>query len=397
MMGRIKKTIVIILVILVILTIAVVVYIVRRIRRTRDKKTKHMEEEEEEEIVDEEVIEMQKELVEKTPLAVYSNQDFDSDKEEITSTSKMVIAPALNYDQSTLWQKYQKLKTEEEEKYCDLSYGRIKVEFYHQSYVQTFKMRIVNARGLKCNDPRRELNSRVKVLLITPLKTRHIPRRTNVVENSNDPDYDQVLEIKLTRKTTRDSTVEVSMWSIDEFYKESLMGGFRINLKSYDVAQRTIIEEEIQVDFEEHENPGHIMVSLGYNREEEKLIVIVMRGKMLKCSAHEDTLLQETINPYTKVYLYNNRKRIKKEKTETKRDQINPVYNQVMEFLVPQSTIESTNVVFVVMHKDVRTDSKENIGRIIIGANSSGRCWEHWKKALSADGKLIAQWHQLWH
>ena len=38
------------------------------------------------------------------------------------------------------------------------------------------------------------------------------------------------------------------------------------------------------------------MVSLGYNREEEKLIVIVMRGKMLKCSAHEDTLLQETIS-----------------------------------------------------------------------------------------------------
>ena len=97
------------------------------------------------------------------------------------------------------------------------------------------------------------------------------------------------------------------------------------------------------------------------------------------------------------MYLYNNRKRIKKEKTETKRDQINPVYNQVMEFLVPQSTIESTNLVFVVMHKDVRTDSKENIGRIVIGANASGRCWEHWKKALSADGKLIAQWHQLWH
>ena len=111
-------------------------------------------------------------------------------------------------------------------------------------------MRIINARGLKCNDPRRELNSRVKILLITPLKTRHIPRRTYVVENSNNPDYDQVLQIKLTRKTTRDSTVEVSIWSIDEFYKESLMGGCRINLKSYDVAQRNIVEEEIQVDFE---------------------------------------------------------------------------------------------------------------------------------------------------
>ena len=38
------------------------------------------------------------------------------------------------------------------------------------------------------------------------------------------------------------------------------------------------------------------MVSLGYNKEEEKLTAIAMRGKMLKCSAKEDTLLRETIS-----------------------------------------------------------------------------------------------------
>ena len=87
-MGRIKKTLVIILVILFILTIAVVVYIVRRIRQAREKRNKQMKEEEEEEIVDEEIVEMQREVVEKTPLAVYSKQDFDSDKDEITTVCK---------------------------------------------------------------------------------------------------------------------------------------------------------------------------------------------------------------------------------------------------------------------------------------------------------------------
>ena len=38
------------------------------------------------------------------------------------------------------------------------------------------------------------------------------------------------------------------------------------------------------------------MVSLGYNEKEEKLIAIAMRGKMLKCSTKEDTILKETIS-----------------------------------------------------------------------------------------------------
>ena len=77
-------------------------------------------------------------------------------------------------------------------------------------------------------------------------------------------------------------------------------------------------------------------------------------------------------------------------------DQINPVYNQFMEFVLPERSLESTNLVFVVMDKDVRTDSKRNIGRIVVGANSNGRCWDHWKRAIAADGRMIAQWHQLW-
>ena len=71
-----------------------------------------------------------------------------------------------------------------------------------------------------------------------------------MVEKSNNPDYDEVLEIKLTRKTTRDSTVEISAWSIDDFFKESLIGGFKIKLADYDVTQRNIIERELQIEFE---------------------------------------------------------------------------------------------------------------------------------------------------
>ena len=111
-------------------------------------------------------------------------------------------------------------------------------------------MKIVSARGLKCNVPNAKLSTRVQILLITPLKTRNIPRKTRIVDNSNNPEFDQVLEIKLTRKTTRDSTVEVSIWSIDEFFKESLIGGFVIDLKKFDVAQRNVVEEEIQTEFE---------------------------------------------------------------------------------------------------------------------------------------------------
>ena len=161
-----------------------------------------------------------------------------------------IDAESQKYDQLTLWKKYKKIKAEDPEKFCSLDNGRIKVEFYHQSYEQIFKIKIINARGLKCNVPNKELTTRIKVLLITPLKTRHIPRRTAAIENSNNPDFNQKLDIKLTRKTARDSTVEISMWSIDDFYKESLLGGFQIELNKYDISQRNVVEEELQVEFE---------------------------------------------------------------------------------------------------------------------------------------------------
>ena len=97
------------------------------------------------------------------------------------------------------------------------------------------------------------------------------------------------------------------------------------------------------------------------------------------------------------MYLFISRKIIKKEKTDTMNDQINPVFNSVMDFYVPLSTLDQTNIVFVVMHKDVRTDSKENIGRIVIGANATGKCLNHWNRTIAAQGKPIAQWHQLWY
>ena len=137
-----------------------------------------------------------------------------------------------------------------DEECCSVDNGRIKVEFYHQSYSQLFKMKVVNASGLKCNGPNKNLNTRVKILLVTPLKTRHIPRKTRVVKDSNDPDFNQVIDIKLTRKTAHNSTVEVSIWNIDDFFRESLIGGVVIDLKKYDIGLRNSVEEEIQIDFE---------------------------------------------------------------------------------------------------------------------------------------------------
>ncbi len=55
---------------------------------------------------------------------------------------------------------------------------------------------------------------------------------------------------------------------------------------------------------QEHENPGYLMISLAYDKESEKLTVIVLRGKLLKCAAHEDTLLQETISKIVKSFSY---------------------------------------------------------------------------------------------
>lgn len=91
---------------------------------------------------------------------------------------------------------------------------------------------------------------------------------------------------------------------------------------------------------------------------------------------------------YVKVTLIQNGRRTKKKKTSTKKNQVNPVYNEAVSFDIASESLETTGILLTVIHEN------KIIGCVLVGGNTDGKELEHWKRMKTSD-KPVAEWHAL--
>ncbi|XP_010220320.1 PREDICTED: synaptotagmin-12 [Tinamus guttatus] len=80
---------------------------------------------------------------------------------------------------------------------------------------------------------------------------------------------------------------------------------------------------------------GEILLSLSYLPTAERLTVVVVKAKNLVWSNGKGTA-----DPFVKVYLLQDGRKISKKKTAVKRDDPNPVFNEAMIFSVPAIVLQ---------------------------------------------------------
>jgi len=99
-------------------------------------------------------------------------------------------------------------------------------------------------------------------------------------------------------------------------------------------------------------------------------------------------------DPYVKIALMMNGKRIKKKKTSIKKCTLNPYYNESFTFEVPFEQIQKVTLVLTCIDYD-RIGTSDAIGKIVLGCNASGTELRHWMDMLASPRRPIAQWHSL--
>lgn len=131
-------------------------------------------------------------------------------------------------------------------------------------------------------------------------------------------------------------------------------------------------------------------------------------------------------DPYAKLHLMQNGKRLKKKKTTIKKNTLNPYYNESFSFEVPCEQIEvqikkcshvytrtqtytirksfispyaycplqKVYVAVTVLDYD-KIGKNDAIGKVILGSNSAGTEQRHWSDMLASPRRPIAQWHSL--
>ncbi|XP_046440576.1 synaptotagmin 1-like isoform X6 [Daphnia pulex] len=269
----------------------------------------------------------------------------------------------------------------EEQKLGRLQY-KLEYDFNQSNLVVT----VHQAEELPALDMGGTSDPYVKVYLLPDKKKKF---ETKVHRKTLNPVFNESFTFKVPYADAMAKTLVFAIYDFDRFSKHDQIGEVKVPLCMVDLAQT--IEEWAEVTSVEGEGGqlGDICFSLRYVPTAGKLTVVILEAKNLKKMD-----VGGLSDPYVKIALMQNGKRLKKKKTSIKKCTLNPYYNESFTFEVPFEQIQKVQLVVTVVDYD-RIGTSDPIGKAILGCNATGTELRHWSDMLASPRRPIAQWHTL--
>ncbi|KAG5202652.1 hypothetical protein MJG53_011436 [Ovis ammon polii x Ovis aries] len=227
----------------------------------------------------------------------------------------------------------------------------------------------------------------VKVFLLPDKKKKY---ETKVHRKTLNPAFNETFTFKVPYQELGGKTLVMAIYDFDRFSKHDIIGEVKVPMNTVDLGQP--IEEWRDLQGGEKEEPeklGDICASLRYVPTAGKLTVCILEAKNLKKMD-----VGGLSDPYVKIHLMQNGKRLKKKKTTVKKKTLNPYFNESFSFEIPFEQIQKVQVVVTVLDYD-KLGKNEAIGKIFVGSNATGTELRHWSDMLANPRRPIAQWHSL--
>uniref|UniRef100_A0A8C4HRG5 Synaptotagmin Va n=1 Tax=Dicentrarchus labrax TaxID=13489 RepID=A0A8C4HRG5_DICLA len=246
---------------------------------------------------------------------------------------------------------------------------------------------ILQAQDLAAMDMGGTSDPYVKVYMLPDKKKKF---ETKVQRKNLCPVFNETFTFKIPYSELGGQTLVLQVFDFDRFGKHDVIGEIKIPMNSIDLGQ-PIHEWKDLVggEKEEQEKLGDICISLRYVPTAGKLTVNIMEAKNLKKMD-----VGGLSDPFVKVVLQHNGKRLKKKKTSVKQNTLNPYFNESFSFEIPFSQIQKIQVLITVYDYD-KLGSNDPIGKCWIGYGASGVGLRHWSDMLANPRRPVAQWHTL--
>ncbi|XP_058454232.1 synaptotagmin 1 isoform X1 [Malaya genurostris] len=279
---------------------------------------------------------------------------------------------------------------EGESKQSEQKLGKLQYKLEYDFNANALTVTVIQAEELPALDMGGTSDPYVKVYLLPDKKKKF---ETKVHRKTLSPVFNESFTFKsLPYAEAMNKTLVFAIFDFDRFSKHDQIGEVKVPLCQIDLAQT--IEEWRELQSVEGEGGqdnklGDICFSLRYVPTAGKLTVVILEAKNLKKMD-----VGGLSDPYVKIALMQNGKRLKKKKTSIKKCTLNPYYNESFSFEVPFEQIQKVNLVVTVVDYD-RIGTSEPIGKVVLGYNASGTELRHWSDMLASPRRPIAQWHTL--
>lgn len=271
----------------------------------------------------------------------------------------------------------------------DMEYaGKLHFALRYDQEIEGLVVKVLEARELPVKDVTGSSDPYVKVYLLPDRKKKY---QTKVHRKNLNPIFNETFIFSVPYEDLRERYLQFSVYDFDRFSRHDLIG--QVVLKG--LLDCTDLEKEIEYTMEilcalqEKVDLGELMLTLCYLPTAGRLTLTVIKARNLKAMD-----ITGSSDPYVKVYLLCQGKRIKKKKTSVKKNCLCPIYNEALVFDVPAENIEDVSLIIKVIDYD-RIGSNELMGCTAIGSSFIGVGRDHWLEMLDNPRKPVAQWYPL--
>ncbi|KAM8863830.1 synaptotagmin-6 isoform 4-T4 [Spinachia spinachia] len=305
--------------------------------------------------------------------------DYVADNDE-TSTSIGRIQPEL----------YQQKAVESEDSSKNSSSkncGRINIALKYDYENEALIVNILKAADLPAKDLCGTSDPYVKVYLLPDRKK----FQTRVHRKTLNPSFDESFQFPVPYDELAVRKLHMSVFDFDRFSRHDMIGEVVLDnlFETSDLSRETNIWRDIQYATSESVDLGEIMFSLCYLPTAGRLTLTVIKCRNLKAMD-----ITGYSDPYVKVSLICDARRLKKKKTSIKKNTLNPTYNEAIIFDIPPDSMDHVSLHISVMDYDL-VGHNEIIGVMRVGCHAEGLGRDHWNEMLAYPRKPIAHWHPL--
>ncbi|XP_016428070.1 synaptotagmin-2-like [Sinocyclocheilus rhinocerous] len=191
---------------------------------------------------------------------------------------------------------------------------------------------VLQAQDLPAMDIGGTSDPYVKVYLLPDKKKKF---ETKVQGKNLCPVFNETFIFKVPYAELGGKTLVLQVFDFDRFGKHDVIGQIKIPMNCMDLGQPLHEWRDLENGEKEEEKLGDICISLRYVPTAGKLTVNIMEAKNLKKMD-----VGGLSDPYVKIVLQHNGKRLKKKKTTVKKNTLNPYFNESFSFEVPFEQIQ---------------------------------------------------------
>ncbi|KAL0879378.1 hypothetical protein ABMA27_003140 [Loxostege sticticalis] len=266
--------------------------------------------------------------------------------------------------------------------------GKLHFALKYDQEVEALVVKIFEARDLPIKDVTGSSDPYIKVFLLPDRKKKF---QTKVHRKNLNPVFNETFLFSVPYEELRQRYLQFSVYDFDRFSRHDLIGHVVLKglLESADLQQEIEYTMNILAPPQEKKDLGELMLSLCYLPTAGRLTVTVIKGRNLKAMD-----INGSSDPYVKICLICQGKRIKKKKTTVKKNTLSPVYNEALVFDLPADNVFDVTLLVKVIDYD-RIGPNELIGCTAIGSTLIGIGRDHWLEMLDNPRKPVAQWYPL--